>query len=207
VRGLCRNQITAAGACPVERPRHPACPGAASATRRQFNVLPEDESRISMIREVLHMGKIEHSIDLDAPAGVAYGQWTRFEDFPRFSRSVREIRRLDDRRWRWRADIAGWEEVWEAEIVEHVPECQIIWRSTVGAVNSGEVTFEPLAAGASRMTVHMAYEPQGLAETLGDLLGLVQRSVVRDLECFKAFVEGGTNFRSPLRAVEELVGQ
>jgi uncharacterized membrane protein len=151
------------------------------------------------------MSKIEHSIDIDAPAALAYGQWTRFEDFPRFAVGVHEVRRLDDRRLRWRAGIAGREEIWDAEIVERVPERQIAWRSVTGASNRGAVTFEPLSPYSSRMTLSLTYEPRGWAESLGDLFGLVHRSVVRDLRRFKAFLEADT--RSPLRAGDELVGQ
>lgn len=150
---------------------------------------------------------IEHSVDVQAPAALAYGQWTQFERLPRFTRAIREVRRTGERQLHWRADIAGIEEAWDAEVVEDIPDRRIAWRSTGGAINSGVVTFEPLGEDASRMTLSLAYVPRGLAEKVGDLLGLVDRVVRNDLERFKDFLEE-ERARSPLRAtVDELVGQ
>ena len=60
------------------------------------------------------MSGIEQSIDVNVPVRTAYNQWTQFESFPNFMEGVREVQQLDDRRLRWRAEIAGVEKTWEA---------------------------------------------------------------------------------------------
>jgi uncharacterized protein (TIGR02271 family) len=121
---------------------------------------------------------------------VAYRQWSRFEEFPRFMEGVEEVRRLDAKRLHWVATIGGTRKEWDAQITEDVPNQRISWRSEAGEWTAGEMTFQPLGPNRTRMTVRFEYEPQGVKETLGDWLGLVSRRVENDLERFKAFVEG-----------------
>jgi uncharacterized protein (TIGR02271 family) len=135
------------------------------------------------------METIERSIDLNVPVQVAYQQWTRFEDFPRFMEGIEEVRRLDAKRLHWVANIGGTRKDWDAQITEEVPNERIAWRSEAGEFTAGVVTFQPLGPDRMRMTVRFNYEPEGVKETLGDWLGLVSRRVENDLERFKAFVE------------------
>ena len=66
------------------------------------------------------------------------GQWTQFEEFPRFMQGVEEVRQLDDTRLHWRASIAGKMEEWDAVIItDQIPDQQVGWRSTSGSENSG----------------------------------------------------------------------
>ena len=130
-----------------------------------------------------------HSIDLNVPVSTAYEQWTRFEDFPQFMEGVEEVRRLDATRLYWVANIGGTRKEWEAQITEEVPNERLGWRSEAGEFTAGLVTFQPLAAERTRVTVRFNYEPQGVMETIGDWLGLVSRRVEGDLERFKQFVE------------------
>jgi uncharacterized protein (TIGR02271 family) len=141
------------------------------------------------------METIERSIDLNVPVHVAYEQWTRFEDFPRFMEGVEEVRRLDAKRLHWVANIGGTRKAWDAQITEEVPNERIAWRSEAGEFTAGVVRFQPLGPDRTRMTVRFDYEPKGVKETLGDWLGLVSRRVENDLERFKAFVEA--RYREP----------
>ena len=136
------------------------------------------------------METIERSIDLNVPVHIAFQQWTRFEEFPQFMEGVEEVRRLDAQRLHWVANIGGTRKEWDAQITEEVPDQRIAWRSEAGEFTAGVVTFQPLSADRTRMTVRFEYEPQGVKETVGDWLGLVSRRVENDLERFKAFVEG-----------------
>jgi uncharacterized protein (TIGR02271 family) len=135
------------------------------------------------------METIERSIELNVPVQRAYQQWTRFEEFPRFMEGVESVQRLDTKRLHWVATIGGTRKEWDAQITEDVPNERIAWRSEAGEYTAGLVTFQPLAADRSRLTVRFAYEPQGVKETLGDWLGVVSRRVENDLERFKTFVE------------------
>jgi uncharacterized protein (TIGR02271 family) len=135
------------------------------------------------------METIERSIDLNVPVHTAYQQWTRFEEFPRFMEGVEAVRRLDAKRLHWVATVGGTRKEWDAQITEDVPNERMAWRSEAGECTAGVVTFQPLAANRTRMTVRFEYEPQGVKETLGDWLGVVSRRVENDLERFKSFVE------------------
>jgi uncharacterized membrane protein len=135
------------------------------------------------------METIAKSIEVDAPLRAVYNQWTQFEQFPNFMEGVEEVRQLDDKRLYWRAQIWGKTEEWEAEIYEQVPDQQIAWRSTSGAKNDGEVTFEPVGAFSTRVTLRMHYEPEGVVEKSGDALGIVAARIEGDLRRFRDFIE------------------
>jgi uncharacterized membrane protein len=135
------------------------------------------------------MATIEKSIDVDVPVRTAYNQWTQFEEFPRFMEGVREVRQLDDRRLHWRAQVAGKDKEWDAEITEQTPDQRIAWRSRSGAWNAGVVTFHRLGDGKTRVMLQLEYDPDGVVENVGDALGFVSGRVTGDLERFKTFIE------------------
>jgi uncharacterized membrane protein len=135
------------------------------------------------------MSTIEQSIDVNVPVSTAYNQWTQFEEFPRFMEGVEAVRQLDNQRLHWRANVGGRVEEWDAIITEQHPDERIAWKNTTGAPNAGVVTFHRLADNKTRIMLQMEYDPQGVVENLGDLLGVVSRRVANDLERFKEFIE------------------
>ncbi|MFA7249211.1 MAG: SRPBCC family protein [Dehalococcoidia bacterium] len=135
------------------------------------------------------MARAAHEIAVNAPIEAVYAQWTQFEEFPRFMEGVDEVRQLDDRRMHWRANIAGRDVEWDAEIREQVPHDKIVWRSIDGASTAGLVSFQPLDSGRTRVHLELSYEPEGALEQAGDALGIVERQVEGDLERFKDFIE------------------
>jgi uncharacterized membrane protein len=135
------------------------------------------------------VSKLEKSIDVDVPVRTAYDQWTQFEEFPRFMEGVKEVRQLDDKRLHWRAEVAGRELEWDAEITQQVPDERIGWRSTSGTQNAGSVSFYPLGANQVRITLRLDVEPEGAVEKTADALGLLSRRIEGDLERFRKFVE------------------
>ncbi|MGC3997528.1 MAG: SRPBCC family protein [Anaeromyxobacter sp.] len=148
------------------------------------------------------MERIEKSIEVEKPLRTVYDQWTQFEDFPRFMEGVEEVHQIDDRTLHWIAKVAGKREEWEAQIIQQVPDQQIAWRHTAGAINSGVVTFTPLAGDRCRVTLAMEHLPEGFVEKVGDALGFVSRRVEGDLQRFKKFIEerGAENRRLARRA-------
>jgi uncharacterized membrane protein len=120
---------------------------------------------------------------------TTYNQWTQFEEFPRFMEGVKEVTQLDDRRLHWKAEIAGQEKEWDAEIIEQTPDQRIAWTSRGGAINGGVVTFHRLSDIRSKVMLQMEYDPQGVVEHAGDALGVVSLRVQGDLERFKEFIE------------------
>ena len=135
------------------------------------------------------MAKIEKDIVVNVPISVAYDQWTQFESFPEFMEGVKEVVQLDEKRLRWRAEIAGKDQEWEAEITDQVPDRHIAWRSVTGAMNAGSVIFQPAGDGQTKVALELTYEPDEAVEKVGDALGVVERRVSGDLERFRKFVE------------------
>ena len=136
------------------------------------------------------MSQIIQTVDVDVPVRVAYDQWTQFEEFPRFMEAVEKVEQLDDTTLRWTAKIAGVTKSWTATITEQSPDQRIAWTATEGAENAGVVTFHRLDDRKTRVTLQLDVEPEGVVESAGDALGLVQRQTKGDLERFKEFVEG-----------------
>jgi uncharacterized membrane protein len=135
------------------------------------------------------MATIEKSIDVQVPVSAAYDQWTQFEDFPQFMEGIVSVRQIDDSHMRWVAEIGGDRKEWDAEIIEQEPDRVIAWRSTGGLTNHGRVEFMPTTEG-TRVNVSMEYEPEGMKESVGAMLGLDGGQVEGDLERFKELVEG-----------------
>jgi uncharacterized membrane protein len=142
-----------------------------------------------IIKELLAMSKIEQGIDVNVPAHTAYNQWTQFEEFPKFMDGVVSVEQVDDKCLRWCTNIGGLEKTFETEITEQIPDKRIAWRSLSGAPNAGVVTFHSLSPATARVMVQMKYEPHGLVEGAGDLLGFTSHRVKEDLERFKEFIE------------------
>ena len=136
------------------------------------------------------MSRIIESIEVDVPVRTSYDQWTQFESFPQFMEGVERVVQLDDKTLEWTANIAGKTKHWRAEILEQRPDQVVSWRSTEGAQNDGQVSFESLGPSRSRVTLQLDVEPDGLVESAGDALGLVERRVKADLERYREFVEG-----------------
>jgi uncharacterized membrane protein len=136
------------------------------------------------------MSEIIETIDADVPVRVAYDQWTQFEEFPRFMKSIETVEQLDDTTLRWTAEIAGVKKTWTARITEQTPDQRIAWSSIDGAKNAGVVTFHRLDDRKTRVTLQLDVEPEGPVESIGDAVGLVQRQAKGDMERFKEFIEG-----------------
>jgi uncharacterized membrane protein len=135
------------------------------------------------------MSSIEKSIDVNVPASTAYNQWTQFEEFPRFMEGVEEVRQIDDKHTHWRVNVGGKVREFETEITEQMPDKRIAWRTRGGTYNSGVITFHRLNERSTRLMLQMEYEPEGVVEKAGDMLGVVSRRVQGDLERFKELIE------------------
>ena len=129
------------------------------------------------------------SIDIQVPVSTAYNQWTQFEEFPRFMDNVHEVRQRDDKHLHWRADVAGKEKEWDAEITEQITDQRIAWRSITGPHNAGVATFHKISDDSCRVTLQMDYEPETVAEKAGDMLGAVRMQLRSDMKRFKELLE------------------
>jgi uncharacterized membrane protein len=134
--------------------------------------------------------QIIETIDVDVPVRTAYNQWTQFESFPKFLDEVLSITQLDDTHTHWTVSVAGVRREFDAEITEQHPDERVAWRSTGGETDhAGVVTFHTLSDSASRVTVQLDWEPEGLLEKVGSLVGVGSHAVKKDLQNFKEFIE------------------
>lgn len=136
------------------------------------------------------MAQIIEHIDVDVPVSVAYNQWTQFESFPVFLDEVRSITQIDDTLLHWKVNVGGVDRDFDAEITEQLPDERVAWRSVGGdTAHAGVVTFHKLADAQSRVSVQIDWEPEGVIEQAGSLLGLGKHAVRKDLGNFKEFIE------------------
>lgn len=135
------------------------------------------------------MTTVEESIEVAVPVTTAYNQWTQFEEFPRFMEGVEQVKQISDTRNHWKADIAGVEREFDTEITEQRPDERIAWCTVDGPKQAGVVTFHRLGDDKSKVMLQMEFDPEGIAEQVGDKLGFVKRRVKGDLERFKEFIE------------------
>jgi len=133
------------------------------------------------------MESIKRSTEVQAPIEEVYHQWTQLEDFPLFMKSLREVRRLDERRFYWRAERDGL--LYEAieEISLMIPNRRIAWRNVSGSENSGVVSFDYLESALTRVTLDLAYVPDS---GWHDPFALAER-IERTLDAFRDLVEPG----------------
>jgi uncharacterized membrane protein len=127
------------------------------------------------------MPAVEQQIDVAVPLATAYGEWTRFEDYPRFMEDVAEVRQVDETHLHWRGTLDGVECEWVAEVLELRPLERIVWRASGGYANAGVVTFHPLDEATTRITMSTDVDDP-------DALPLIDERVKGDLERFKELV-------------------
>ena len=135
------------------------------------------------------MSTVTESVDVAVPVRTAYNQWTQFEEFPQFMDGVEEIRQVTPEMTHWKVKIAGVEREFDARITEQHPDERVAWTSVDGPTHAGVVTFHRLDDSHTRVTVQMDLEPEGVAETVGDKAGFVDRKVKGDVKRFKEFIE------------------
>ena len=63
------------------------------------------------------------------------------------------------------------------------------WGRDDGTGNAGVVTFQPIDANRTRITLDLDVEPQDWVEKIGDKLGFVSKQSEGDLKRFKDFIE------------------
>lgn len=137
------------------------------------------------------MASVTQSVDVDVPISTVYDQWTQFESFPHFMGGVDKIEQRDDTHTHWSTSIGGLTREFDAEITEQHPEERVAWKSTGtdGPTHAGVITFHRLDENRTRVTAQIDWEPEGVAEKAGALVGLDDHQVKADLERFRDFIE------------------
>jgi uncharacterized membrane protein len=135
------------------------------------------------------MPAVIETVEVSVPVRTAYNQWTRFEEFPRFMEGVQEVHQVSDTLTHWKIEVAGVEREFDAEITEQRPDERIGWHSIGGAGHAGVVTFLRLDDRTTRVTLQLDTAAEGVVETLGDGLGLLEHRAKNDMERFKEYIE------------------
>ncbi|HEY2833230.1 MAG TPA: SRPBCC family protein [Sporichthyaceae bacterium] len=135
------------------------------------------------------MASVTETIDVAVDVTTAYNQWTQFESFPKFMDGVEQIRQTDDTHLHWKTNIGGVTREFDTEITEQHPDERVAWKSTDGTTHAGVITFHKLDAKSSRVTAQIDWQPEGLVEKAGALVGVDDHRVKSDLKRFKKFME------------------
>ena len=134
------------------------------------------------------MATIEKSIEVNVPEYTAYAQWAKFAEFPQFMEGVKEVTRLDDKRFHWKAEIAGQEKEWDTEVTEQAADQRLAWTSRGSIIKGYVVAFHPLSSAKSEIMLQVEYDPQGVADR-EETLEVVSQRLQGDLERFKVLIE------------------
>lgn len=135
------------------------------------------------------MPTYEKSVDVAVPVRTAYDQWTQFEMFPQFMEGVDRIDQVDERTTHWVTSIGGVRREFDAQITEQHPDERVAWRASDGPTQAGVVTFHRLDEDTTRVHLQMELEPQGVAEKVGAVAGVIGHRIQGDLDRFKEFIE------------------
>ncbi|MER5294741.1 SRPBCC family protein [Streptomyces pharetrae] len=136
------------------------------------------------------MSQVEESIEVAVPVHTAYNQWTQFETFPAFMDGVERIEQRTDTLTHWVTKVDGVRREFDAEITEQIPDERVAWTTVAGdARQAGVVTFHRLDDARTKVMLQMEFQPDGVAETVGDKLGFVKRQTKGDLQRFKKYIE------------------
>ena len=107
------------------------------------------------------MNAAEKSIIVNAPVAEVYERWLRFEEIPKFIRSLGNFHRIDDTHFSFSNVRDGKEERGVIEVIRQIPERTIAWRTIGDSVGLGVVSFEPSSDTATEITLKLrsAFDP------------------------------------------------
>jgi uncharacterized membrane protein len=159
-------------------------------------------------KEALMAQRVHESIEVQAPVEDVFSYWSNFENFPNFMQNVEEVRMTDRDTSHWSVKgPLGKSVEFDARTTEMDPNRGIGWNTTEGEVmTSGEVRFEEVTPGRTRVEVTMNYaDPPGgqVGEAVANILSNPERNMREDLQNFAEIVErgelGGSQSQSPSR--------
>ncbi|MFC8779108.1 SRPBCC family protein [Streptomyces nigra] len=137
------------------------------------------------------MHSIEQTIEIAVPVRTAYNQWTQFQHFPRFMRTVREVDQIKPSLTSWTLAAGPLHGTFQAEIVEQEPDSHLVWRSLDERPgHRGRVSFAPTPDGGTALTVRMEIGLNGPAGLVPGVSQVAGRVVAAELRRFKEYIEG-----------------
>jgi uncharacterized membrane protein len=145
------------------------------------------------------------TISIAAPVEEVFAFWANFDNFPRFMRNVRMVRKNADGTWHWEvAGPLGTTVQWDATVTQSIRNELIAWSTTPGSqvAHAGIVWFQREGAG-TRVQVEMSYNPPAGAagHVVASLFGADPRAEMdEDLMRLKAYFETGKPARDAAAA-------
>ena len=101
------------------------------------------------------MNAAEKSIVVNAPVAEVYERWLRFEELPKFIKSLGEVERIDDKHFSFNTVRDGKEQRGVIEVIRQIPERRIAWRTIADGVGLGVVSFEPRSDTVTEITLKL----------------------------------------------------
>jgi uncharacterized membrane protein len=142
--------------------------------------------------------EIEKSVTIYKPKDELYRFWRNFENLPQFTRHLKAVNIIDDKRSHWITEgpLNGTIE-WDAEITEDRANELIAWTSVKGADvdNAGSVQFKSAPGDrGTEVKVVTVYDPP--AGAIGDAIAKLfgknpKQQIGDDLARFKMLMEAG----------------
>src|SRR5918911_3348389 len=139
--------------------------------------------------------RVHEGVEVQAPLQEVFRFWSNLENFPEIMRKVEEVRGAGNTsHWRIKGPLGRTVE-YDARTTEMSPERGIAWQTAEGDIDtSGQVRFEEVAGGRTRIDVTMNYaDPPGgrLGEVAAGAVSNPEREMREDLENFARQVERG----------------
>jgi uncharacterized membrane protein len=133
---------------------------------------------------------IVEDIYVGVPLQVAYNHWTRFDQFPQWSKGAQSVDVDDEDRTQssWKGKVAWSNRSWKATITEQVPDERIVWRSEGQTEVNGVVSFHPIEDELTKVLVVLEYVPHGFFEKTANLWRAPGRRARLDLKLFRRYV-------------------
>ncbi len=140
---------------------------------------------------------LQKTTTIDAPLSSVFHMLANPENFPRFMSHVEEVKKLEDRVYRWKVvGPAGAAVHWDAEIVTLIDNELLVWKTRPGSMveHAGIVRVDPTPYGSTRVHMRMSYRPPlgKFGMTLAELFSLYPKHMLDDdMVRFKSLLEQG----------------
>jgi uncharacterized membrane protein len=95
------------------------------------------------------------SIIVEAPVAKVYRRWLRVEDYPRFMRAIKSVRKLDPNHFAVKGKVGSQQFDVVLEILLRVPERRVAWRLLHDYLTTGVVGFVSLSRDRTEINLKM----------------------------------------------------
>ncbi|MPV89962.1 hypothetical protein GB882_14900 [Georgenia ruanii] len=126
------------------------------------------------------------SFDIGVPVGLAYNQWTTYDQWPNFMKKTERAELdADQGKVKFKGQVFWSHREWETTIKEQIPNKRIVWDSAgpKGHI-SGAVTFHSLEEDLTRIVVVLEYYPQGFFEKTANMWRAANRRMRLEIKFF-----------------------